>query len=201
MNYDFTNLKCQTKKINQYINSLVTANRKKVRKALNFASLKHRGQVHVNNLPYIIHPIRTALILIEEIKTRNTDLICAALLHDVLEDCSVTLKELKKIFGDKITKLVLSVTRARDKDEKEEDKAINKIIKIKQIAQADKNIRLVKLCDILDNNRSEKFIQRNNSLFKKIPRWHREFKLYLPIAKRTNQKIYQLFKEIQKNFR
>jgi guanosine-3',5'-bis(diphosphate) 3'-pyrophosphohydrolase len=201
MRHDFKNYNFQTKKINQYIKSLAIVERKKIKEALNFSRQKHRGQVHVNNLPYIIHPIRTALILIEEIKTKSVDLICAALLHDVLEDCSVTPKELKKIFGGKITKLVLGVTRARDKDETEADKAINKIIKIKQIAQADKDIRMVKLCDILDNNRSEKFIHRNNALFKKIPRWHREFKLYLPIARRTNQKIYQLFKEIQRNFR
>lgn len=192
MRNNFQDYKYQLRKINKYIEPFSALEKEKIKKVINFAREQHRGQRHSHKLPYSIHLIRAALILVEEVKLRDANLICAIILHDVLEDCPVTYKKLEKLFGRTIAKLVLGVTRFRKKDETEKDKIINKVRKIKEISRANKKIRLIKLCDVLDNNRSEKYLSCNSRLFKKIPRWHKEFKLYLPIARRTNKKIYQL---------
>lgn len=195
----FENYNFQRKKLNKYASTLFNLSAKaKIKKAINFAAKNHHGQLHSNGSPYIIHPLRVALILIEEIKIKNINLICAAILHDVIEDCPITYKKLEKLFGKTIANLVLGVTRVRDKNETEKEKAKNKIAKIKKIAKAKKQIKLLKLCDVLDSRRSETLIPKKSPLFKKIPRWHREFKLYRSIAEQTNKKIAQIFREISK---
>lgn len=172
----------------------------KIKKALNFAKKKHQGQFLCEKIPYIAHPIRVALILIEELKNKDTEIICAALLHDVIEDCEVNSSDLKKSFGQEVLKLVLGVTRIRPDNESEEEKSKNKLKKIREISKSNKRIRLLKLCDVLDNARSEIFISPDSNLIKKIPRWHREFIKYLPIVKKTNKDLFNFFKQIKNSW-
>ncbi|HEY4495997.1 MAG TPA: HD domain-containing protein [Candidatus Paceibacterota bacterium] len=85
----------------------------KIQKAINFAARLHREHTRIGlNLPYIVHPYSVAC-LVSEYK-EDEDLICAALLHDVLEDVDdYNFKELRRDFGDKVARLVKEVTEDR----------------------------------------------------------------------------------------
>lgn len=81
----------------------------KINEAFNFAQQRHSGQFRKNsNIAYFTHPKYVARI-IEKI-TDDEDLVCVALLHDVIEDTNTTYDEVKNIFGDKIANLVNELT-------------------------------------------------------------------------------------------
>ena len=80
-----------------------------VRKAYEYAELKHRGQRRKCGEPYIIHPVEVTEILTEFEMDEQT--LSAGLLHDVVEDCGVTLSELEAEFGSEIANLVDGVTK------------------------------------------------------------------------------------------
>lgn len=78
-------------------------------KALCFATERHKGQVRKNgNIPYILHPIEVATIVAT--MSDDEDLLCAALLHDTVEDTNTTLEELTENFGKRVSLLVLTET-------------------------------------------------------------------------------------------
>lgn len=78
-------------------------------RAYEFAKLKHDGQKRKSGEDYIIHPLNVAYLLSDIYADIPT--ICAALLHDTLEDCDVSEEELTKEFGEEITKLVSGITK------------------------------------------------------------------------------------------
>ena len=77
--------------------------------AYDFADKAHEGQLRASGEPYITHPLATAIILAE--MKLNLPIIIAALLHDVPEDTSKTLNEIKKDFGSDIASMVWGVTK------------------------------------------------------------------------------------------
>ena len=83
-----------------------------VLKAVAFAAEKHRDQRRkdAEASPYINHPIALANVLVNEGGVTDTDVICAALLHDTIEDTETTEAELRAAFGGEITDIVLEVT-------------------------------------------------------------------------------------------
>src|SRR5712691_4112056 len=95
--------------------------------ALQFAALKHRDQRRkdLEASPYINHPIALANILWREGGVTEPAIICAAFLHDTIEDTETTAAELRKHFGRKIASIVMEVT-----DDKELEKAQRKRAKI-----------------------------------------------------------------------
>ena len=80
-----------------------------VERAYRFASERHDGQTRMSGGPYIEHPLQIALFLAD--MQMDVTTIVAALLHDVMEDCGVTNKELKESFGEDVAKLVDGVTK------------------------------------------------------------------------------------------
>jgi GTP pyrophosphokinase len=82
-----------------------------IRHAARYAQAKHAGQVRRSGEPYIFHPIAVAGIL-TELQMGDT-VLAAALLHDVVEDCAVTVEELSREFGDEIARLVDGVTKLK----------------------------------------------------------------------------------------
>ena len=80
-----------------------------IKKAYEFASIKHFGQKRNSGDDYIIHPLNVAYILSEIHADGKT--IEAALLHDTIEDCGVTKEEIESIFGNEVAKLVESITK------------------------------------------------------------------------------------------
>ena len=82
---------------------------KLINKAYNYAVSKHGDQCRRSGEPYIIHPLNVAYILADIGLDDST--ICAALLHDVVEDTEVTDKDLREEFGDEIADMVAGVTK------------------------------------------------------------------------------------------
>ena len=102
---------------------LATKHRKRVEiitKAFNFANQAHKGIKRRSGEPYIMHPIAVAKIVCNEIGLGSTS-ICAALLHDVVEDTEWTCEDLKKEgFPDEIIEAVRCVTKLSDEEDYEE---------------------------------------------------------------------------------
>ena len=98
---------------------LASRHRKKVEiitKAFNFARQAHKGVRRLSGEPYIMHPIAVAQIVCSEIGLGSTS-ICAALLHDVVEDTSVTFEELKdEGFSDEVLTALKCLTRTEDEE-------------------------------------------------------------------------------------
>ncbi len=96
---------------NEIVNNLKNKNSldiSNVIKAYNFAKEKHKNQFRKSGEPYILHPVQVAYIL--EHLDFNTDVISSALLHDTVEDCGVTIKEIEKTFNKQIAEIVDAVT-------------------------------------------------------------------------------------------
>ena len=131
-------------------------------KAITFATKKHEEQKRKGtDIPYIVHPLE-ALSIASTI-TNDENVLAAAVLHDVVEDCGVSLKEIKKRFGEEVARLVAADTE--DKRENESPKSTWKIRKqetLNQIEKMDKNNKIIVLADKLSNMRA---IYRDYDLF------------------------------------
>src|SRR5574341_1153174 len=100
-------------------------------KALAFAAHKHRDQRRKDPeaSPYINHPIALADVLVNEGGVRDIEVLCAALLHDTLEDTDTTLRELEQAFNARIADIVAEVT-----DDKTLPRAEHKRLQIEHAA-------------------------------------------------------------------
>ncbi|XP_075215781.1 metazoan SpoT homolog-1 [Lycorma delicatula] len=116
----------------------------------NFAAVKHKDQRRKNadKTPYINHPIGVANILSEEGGITDPDVICAALLHDTVEDTNTTFEELKTHFGSRITNIVAECT-----DDKSLPSDERKQLQIVNASGSSHEAKLVKLADKLYNLR------------------------------------------------
>jgi len=119
-------------------------------KALAFAAHKHRDQRRkdVEASPYINHPIALADLLCNEGGITDENVLCAALLHDTVEDTETTPEELTQVFGKTISALVMELT-----DDKALPKAERKRLQIEHAAHASHQAKLVKLADKISNLR------------------------------------------------
>lgn len=122
-------------------------------RATGLASQAHRDAVRDEGTPYICHVLRVALILVEELGITDPELVCAAALHDVLEDGQeITFQQLRATFGERVARIVHCLT-----DEFKHSglpRAERKELYLERFAQADEDCLLLKLCDRLDNLRS-----------------------------------------------
>ncbi len=116
-------------------------------KALVFSAEKHSKQRRkdIEESPYINHPIALANILAQRWVT-DENVLCAAILHDTLEDTETTVEELKNNFGEKITSIVLEVS-----DDKSLEKEVRKQMQIEHAASLSHEAKLVKLADKIAN--------------------------------------------------
>ncbi len=94
-------------KLKKYIKNEEEIN--EIKKAYEFANIKHNGQKRVSGEDYIIHPLNVAFILSGIHADSKT--IEAALLHDTIEDCEVSYEEIENLFGIEVAKLVESITK------------------------------------------------------------------------------------------
>jgi len=119
-------------------------------KAVAFAADKHRNQRRKNPgaIPYINHPIAVADVLANEGGVLDVTVLCAALLHDTIEDTETTAEELAAIFGTRVTAIVHEVT-----DDKSLDKHVRKQMQIEHAHCLSKEAKLVRLADKISNLR------------------------------------------------
>ncbi len=126
-----------------------------IRKAFDFANKAHYGIRRKSGEPYIIHPISVAKIVVEEIGL-GLKSICAALLHDVVEDTDYTVEDLTSIFGEKIASMVDGLTKlkkAGDIASTSSEQAEN-FKKMIYTLSDDVRVILIKLADRLHNMRT-----------------------------------------------
>lgn len=151
----------------------------KIVSAYELADKYHNGQKRESGEPYITHPLAVAYILLE--LGMDTDTICAALLHDVVEDTDCTLEELQKQFGTDVAMLVNGVTKLEKVEifTKDEQKAEN-IRKILLAMSEDIRVIIIKLADRLHNMRTLNFCREE----KRRVIAHETMNIYAPIAHR-----------------
>ena len=141
---------------------LASRHRRKVElitKAFNFARQAHKGVRRHSGEPYIMHPLAVARIVCKEIGLGSTS-ICAALLHDVVEDTDYTIEDIRNLFGDKIAGIVDGLTKisggvfgAHASQQAENFK------KLLLTMSEDIRVILIKIADRLHNMRTLKYMQ------------------------------------------
>lgn len=119
-------------------------------RALAFASRKHSQQRRkdADASPYINHPIALVSILAVEAGINDRDTLCAALLHDTIEDTDTSVEELVEAFGNPVDSLVQEVT-----DDKRLPKAERKLRQVEHAAHLSPKARALKLADKIANLR------------------------------------------------
>lgn len=163
---------------------------KMVSRAYEFAKSQHEGQLRKSGEPYIIHPVQVAYIL----STLGLDdsTICAALLHDVVEDTNVTKKDIIEKFGEEIADMVDGVTKLNKLEYATiEEQQVENYRKMFLAMGKDIRVILIKLSDRLHNMRTLKYLSRD----RQIANARETMVLYAPLANRLG--MYSLKWELE----
>jgi guanosine-3',5'-bis(diphosphate) 3'-pyrophosphohydrolase len=161
-----------------------------IRKALNVSMDAHKEMRRKSGEPYIYHPLEVALICVEEIGLGPTSIICA-LLHDVVEDTSITLKEIEKDFGPKVAQIIDGLTKIAENFEQTQSAQAENFRKMLLTLSHDVRVILIKLADRLHNMRTLSSMARNSQL--KIS--NETIYIYAPLAHRLG--LYQIKSELE----
>ena len=168
-----------------------------VLKAFEFANEAHRNVRRRSGEPYIIHPIAVAKIVVQEIGL-GCKSICAALLHDVVEDTEYTAEDIRQVFGEKIASLVDGLTKiktALDNDNlKEKPTRSLQAENFKRILLTlndDARIVLIKLADRLHNIRTIQYMPE----YKREKILSETMYIFIPLAHRLG--LYNIKSEME----
>ncbi len=159
----------------------------KIRKAFEIADEAHKNQRRRSGEPYIIHPVAVAKILCD--MGMDADSVCAALLHDVVEDTEMTDEEIRKLFGKDVEHLVEGVTKLGQiplSASKEEQQSEN-VRKMFLAMSEDIRVIIIKLADRLHNMRTLKFMPEEKRLYKA----KETLEIYAPIAHRLGIRAFK----------
>ena len=167
------------------------ADTKLIVKAYNYAKEKHGTQCRKSGEPYIIHPVQVAYILADIGLDEAT--ICAALLHDVVEDTEVTHEDLVRDFGEEIATMVAGVTKLGELryQASTEERQVENYRKMFLAMGKDIRVIIIKLADRLHNLRTLKYLRRD----RQIANAKETMELYAPLANRLG--IYSLKWELE----
>lgn len=160
-------------------------------RAFNLSKKYHKGQIYQPDYPYIIHPLMVTIKLLDW-GIKDSNMICAGLLHDTVEDTNLTYHDIERLFNKEILEYVKGLTREKtSQNESEKEKYEHKKIKFLETLKKPKPIRIIKCADWLTNLSDWITIPQNHPLTKKFPRWINEVNdFYLPLAQCTDKKIY-----------
>ena len=200
MAYDFARYDHTLEETAEYLRKLIqnkydAIKAHEILKAYDLAYIAHAEQTRANNIPYIVHPVRVALMLLEFDGSITSKTIVAALLHDTLEDTNLQPSDIQQ-FGNYVVRLVQSVTIPYETDAHYGVKRKAKREKWQEIMLNSHDVRVIKTFEDLDNMMSWKTIPEEDPLRSKIPRWLEEAsELSLPLARATNLKAYMFMQE------
>jgi guanosine-3',5'-bis(diphosphate) 3'-pyrophosphohydrolase len=166
------------------------ADKKEIRKAFDLAVEAHKNQRRKSGEPYIYHPIAVAHIAAKEIGLGTTSIICA-LLHDVVEDTDFTLKDVEKLFGKKVSKIIDGLTKIHDVFDKNVSMQAENFRKMLLTLSDDVRVILIKLADRLHNMRTLDAMKKPKQL--KIA--SETLYLYAPLAHRLG--LYAIKTELE----
>ena len=150
-----------------------------VKKAYDYSLIHHEGQTRASGEPYLVHPLEVALVLAE--MKMDPVAVAAGLLHDSVEDTSVTIVDIRKEFGEQVAHIVEGVTKISKIDfaTREEQQAEN-LRKMMLAMVDDIRVVLIKLADRLHNMRTLEHLQPDRQ--HKIA--EETLEIYAPIAHR-----------------
>ncbi|WP_314761801.1 bifunctional (p)ppGpp synthetase/guanosine-3',5'-bis(diphosphate) 3'-pyrophosphohydrolase [uncultured Selenomonas sp.] len=150
-----------------------------IRRAYELADAAHKGQKRVSGEDYIIHPLAVAKILTD---LQIDDItISAAILHDVVEDTTHTLDEMRERFGDEVAMLIDGVTKlGRIQYKSKEEQQLESYRKMFLAMAKDIRVIMIKLADRLHNMRTLKYMREDKQ--KRIAR--ETIEIYAPLANR-----------------
>ncbi|MBQ3560227.1 MAG: bifunctional (p)ppGpp synthetase/guanosine-3',5'-bis(diphosphate) 3'-pyrophosphohydrolase [Oscillospiraceae bacterium] len=162
----------------------------KIERAYAMARSAHADQKRATGEPYIIHPVAAALTVVN--LGMDTDTVCAALLHDVVEDTSVTLEEVKKEFGSDVATMVDGVTKlSKIKFVSKEEAQAENVRKMMIAMAKDVRVIIVKLADRLHNMRTIDA----KPMDKQRRTAHETMEIYAPLAHRLG--IRSIMEELE----
>ncbi len=148
-------------------------------RAYRFASAAHEGQKRKSGEPFIVHPIEVAIILAD--LRMDAETICAALLHDTVEDTEITAEVVEEEFGPDVRQLVEGVTKiTRIEVESLSDEQAATIRKMLVAMSKDIRVIVIKLADRLHNMRTLASLREDRRIFKS----RETLDIYAPIAHR-----------------
>lgn len=140
--------------LKDYLNSMHSQRIELIERAYHLAKQAHHGVRRLSGEPYMMHPLSVARIVVKEIGLGSTS-ICAALLHDVVEDTDYTTEDIERMFGHKIASIVEGLTKLSGGVFA--DKAIKQAENVRKLVltmSEDIRVMLVKLADRLHNMRT-----------------------------------------------
>src|SRR6202045_2480437 len=150
-----------------------------IRKAYEFSQKHHAGQSRASGEPYLIHPLEVALVLAE--MKMDPVAIAAGLLHDSVEDTSVTIVDIRKEFGEQVAHIVEGVTKVSKSDFASREEAQAENLRKMMLAMVDDiRVVLIKLADRLHNMRTLEHLDPERQ--RKIA--EETLEIYAPIAHR-----------------
>lgn len=161
----------------------------RIERAYQVAAAAHAGQTRASGEPYVDHPLATAKILADLYMDEDT--IVAALLHDVPEDTTVTLDELRAQFGDDVAQLVDGVTKLSQLRYGKEQVEAESLRKMFLAMAEDIRVVLIKLADRLHNMRTLGALRRE----KQISIARETLEIFAPLANRLG--IYNIRRELE----
>ena len=169
--------------IDELINEIKTYNKKSnlelIRRAYEFAREAHKGQKRISGEEFIEHPLETAKILAKLRLDDNS--IIAALLHDVVEDTTISLKDIEEKFGKEVAELVDGITKITElKAKTSSTKQAESVRKMLVASTKDLRVIIIKLADKLHNMRTLEAL--NEERKKKVAKEAME--IYAPLAYR-----------------
>ena len=127
-----------------------------IKKAIQFAARKHHGHLRIDSgpLPYVTHLFSTALLVAED--GAEDDVVCAALLHDTIEDTDTRREELVEAFGEHVAELVEHVSEKKtDADGQKLDWKERKTRYLAHLEEAPADALLIAIADKIDNLESK----------------------------------------------
>src|SRR5690606_11082151 len=170
--------------------TLQRGDKQMIRRAFDMALESHKDMRRKSGEPYIYHPIAVAQIAAEEIGLGTTSIVCA-LLHDVVEDTSITLEDVEREFGKKVAKIIDGLTKISGVFDPNSSLQAENFRKMLLTLADDVRVILIKLADRLHNMRTMDFMARHEQL--KIA--SETSYLYAPLAHRLG--LYAFKSELE----
>ncbi len=170
--------------------TLQKGDKQQIRMAFDLALESHKDMRRKSGEPYIYHPIAVAQIAAEEIGLGTTSIVCA-LLHDVVEDTSVTLQDIEEKFGKKVVRIIDGLTKISGIFDPNSSMQAENFRKMLLTLADDVRVILIKLADRLHNMRTMEFMARHKQL--KIA--SETSYLYAPLAHRLG--LYAIKSELE----
>ena len=164
-------------------------NLKIILKAYQYAKTKHGNQIRKSGEPYIIHPLNVAYIVAQMGLDSST--ICAALLHDVVEDTDAVHNDIEKIFSPEIAELVEGVTKISDSFDSIEERQAENYKKLFTAMEKDIRVILLKIADRLHNVKTLRYLSREKQKY--IAK--ETIDIYAPIANKLG--MYNIKNELE----